>query len=233
VNAHDAASARTGVESGRTSFLDDPEVDEHVARLYTSDVSGQGYVSHLTRVWAHSPEALGALSYILKNASIAVGLDDRTRALLVTACAATIGDSYCSLAFGSRLAREAGDDVAAAVLLDQDSALSPLERTLVRWTRRVSRDPSATTVADVDQLRALGYSDRQIFAITLFIAMRLAFSTVNDALGATPDIQLTERVPAAVRSAVTYGRTSEPADAGHGPFGRETRTDAGHESERT
>src|SRR3954447_11987882 len=95
-------------EAGRASFLDDPEVDEQVARLYTSDVSGQGYVAHLTRVWANSPEALGALSYILKNAAIAAGLDDRTRALLVTACAATIGDSYCSLAYGSRLAREAG-----------------------------------------------------------------------------------------------------------------------------
>lgn len=199
-------------EAGPASFLDDPEVDEQVARLYTSDVSGQGYVAHLTRVWANSPEALGALSYILKNAAIAAGLDDRTRALLVTACAATIGDSYCSLAYGSRLAREAGDDVAAAVLLDHDSALSPPERTLVRWARRVSRDPSGTTTADVDQLRALGYSDRQIFAITLFIAMRLAFSTVNDALGATPDIELTERAPAAVRSAVTYGRPSQPAD---------------------
>ena len=201
-----AKPARTGTDVGRASFLDDPEVDEHVERMYEADRSGQGYVAHLTRVWANSPEALGALSYVLKEATITAGLDTRTRALLVTACAATIGDSYCSLAFGSQLAREAGDDAATAVIGGKDGALSPEERALVRWARRVSRDPSATTEEEVDSLRALGYDDRQIFAITLFVALRLAFSTVNDALGATPDAELAERVPAAVRSAVTYGR---------------------------
>ena len=207
MTAEDPRSAWADVNAGRASFLDDPEVDVHVARMYTNDVSGQGYVAHLTRVWANSPEALGAISYVLKHASIMAGLDARTRALLVTACAATIGDSYCSLAFGAQLAREAGDNVAAAVLLEQDTTLlSPSERALVRWARRVSRDPSATTATDVDSLRELGYGDRQIFAITLFVALRLAFSTVNDALGATPDSQLTERVPTAVRSAVTFGR---------------------------
>lgn len=195
--------------AGRASFLEDPEVDADVARMYDGDLSGQGYVAHLTRVWAYSPEALAALSYVLQQATEAAALDVRTRALLVSACAASIGDSYCSLAFGSRLARAAGDDVATAVLRDEDDRLSAEERTLVRWARRVSRNPSATTAADVDALRALGYNDRQIFALTLFIAMRLAFATVNDALGATPDLELVERVPAAVRSAVTFGRSPD------------------------
>lgn len=204
--------AWTEPDVDRASFLDDPVLDEHVERMYAADRSGQGYVAHLTRVWANSPEALAALSYVLKQATITAGLDTRTRALLVTACAATIGDSYCSLAFGSQLAREAGDDAATAVIGGRDTALSPDERALVRWARRVSRDPSATTEEEVDALRALGYDDRQIFAITLFVALRMAFSTVNDALGATPDAELAERVPAAVRSAVTYGRP--PAGSG-------------------
>lgn len=199
--------ARPDVDPEPASFLDDPAVDEHVTRMYEGDLSGQGYVAHLTRVWAYSPESLGAMSYLLKQATLTAGFDARTRALLVTACAATMGDSYCSLAFGSQLAREAGDEVAAAVILDEHtSAMSARERTLVRWARRVSRDPSATTATDVDSLRGLGYDDRQIFAITLFVALRQAFSTVNDALGATPDAALNDRAPAAVRSAVTFGR---------------------------
>ena len=180
--------------------------------MYEADRSGQGYVAHLTRVWANSPEALDALSYGLKEATITAGLDSRTRALLVTACAATIGDSYCSLAFGSQLARAAGDDTASAVITGKDGALSADERALARWARRVASDPSATTEEEVDSLRALGYDDRQIFAITLFVALRLAFSTVNNALGAAPDAELAERVPAALLSAVTYGR--EPARSG-------------------
>jgi alkylhydroperoxidase family enzyme len=203
----DPRPAWNGQHPDRASFLQDPEVDEHVARMYDGDLAGQGYVAHLTRVWAHSPDALGALSYLLKQTSLTAGLDARARALLVTACAAAMGDSYCSLAFGSHLAREAGADVAAAVVIDHGAVLSAEERTLARWARRVARDPSATTAAEVDALRALGYDDRQIFAITLFVALRLAFSTVNDALGAAPDAELTERVPEAVRSVVTYGRT--------------------------
>jgi len=203
-------SADPAPDADRASFLVDPELDEHVERMYSSDVSGQGYVAHLTRVWANSPEALAALSYVLRQASVTAGLDARQRAVLVTACAATIGDSYCSLAFGSQLAREAGEDVATGILAGDDAALSPAERTLVNWARRVSRDPNATTVEDVDMLRALGYDDRQIFAITVFVAFRLAFSTVNDALGAAPDATLAERAPASVRAAVTYGR--RPAD---------------------
>jgi len=193
-------------DTGRASFLGDPEVDEHVERMYAGDLSGQGYVAHLTRLWANSPESLAALSYVLKRASDTAGLDGRRRSLLVTACAATIGDSYCSLAFGSKLAREAGDDVATGIIEGNHAALSPTERTLVGWARRVSRDPNAATVEEIAALRGLGYDDQQIFAITLFVALRLAFSTVNDALGAAPDAELAERAPAAVRAAVTYGR---------------------------
>jgi hypothetical protein len=55
-------------------------------------------------------------------------------------------------------------------------------------------------------LRDAGFDDQQIFAITLFVSLRLAFSSVNDALGARPDRELAESVPAPVRDAVTFGR---------------------------
>jgi hypothetical protein len=40
----------------------------------------------------------------------------------------------------------------------------------------------------------------------VFVALRIAFATVNDALGARPDRTLSERAPEAVRAAVTFGR---------------------------
>lgn len=40
----------------------------------------------------------------------------------------------------------------------------------------------------------------------MFITLRMAFSTVNDALGAQPDAQLALAVPPPVRAAVSYGR---------------------------
>jgi hypothetical protein len=43
------------------------------------------------------------------------------------------------------------------------------------------------------------------------VALRIAFSTVNDALGAQPDAGMHATVPPDVRDAVTFGRPMEPA----------------------
>ena len=187
-------------------FLADPAVDEQVERLYADDMALQGYVARLTRVWAHAPESLAVLSYVLKRSVDTAGLDVRARSLLVAASASALGDSYCSLAFGTKLASVAGNDLAASVLTGSDEGMTDAERALATWARQVVTDPNAVTMADVDALRDVGYSDRQVFAITLFVALRLAFSTVNDALGAAPDAELVDLAPAAVRASVTWGR---------------------------
>ncbi len=51
---------------------------------------------------------------------------------------------------------------------------------MAAWARKVARNPSATTPADVQALRDAGLGDGQIFAITAFVALRLAFSTINE-----------------------------------------------------
>jgi hypothetical protein len=72
--------------------------------------------------------------------------------------------------------------------------------------RKVVQSPNTTTEEDMASLRRAGLSDQEIFDATVFVAFRLAFSTVNDALGAEPDRQLAERAPEAVLHAVTFGR---------------------------
>ena len=54
----------------------------------------------------------------------------------------------------------------------------------------MATDPNAVDADDVQVLREVGLDDQQIFAVTAYVALRLAFSTVNDALGAGPDQQL-------------------------------------------
>ena len=55
----------------------------------------------------------------------------------------------------------------------------------------------------------LAFDDGQIFAVTAFVALRLAFATVNDALGAAPDHELNESLSDEVRSAVSFGRSPD------------------------
>jgi alkylhydroperoxidase family enzyme len=174
--------------------------------LFADDRQEAGYVMNLSHAWAHQPAAQQALMDQLGQAAAAAGLSYRQRAVLVAASAAGLGDPHCSLAWGRRLAVEAGDDVAAAVLRGDDDVLEPGDRALARWARQLARDPNGTTPADVEALREAGLDDAQIVAMTLYVALRIAFSTVNDALGARPDLQLVQKAPESVRQAVTYGR---------------------------
>ena len=191
---------------GATSFLSEPEPSDEVRRMYDEDLDGDGYVMNLTRVWAHVPHVNDAVSALIGAATSAGGLTMRQRGVLVGATASTLGDSYCSLAWGRRLAREVGDETAAEVLTGDDSGLDPSERVLAGWARKVTRDPNSTTTADVQALRDAGFTDQQVVAITAYVAGRIAFSTVNDALGAVPDAELMPRVPEPVRAVVDWGR---------------------------
>jgi alkylhydroperoxidase family enzyme len=126
----------------------------------------------------------------------------------VTATAAERKDSYCSLAWGTRLATLIDDETAAQVIAgDRAPELSERESALAAWARGVVRDPNSTTENDVARLRAVGLDDGEIFEATAFVGFRLAFSAINDALGAAPDKELSEAAPEPVRAAVDYGRS--------------------------
>jgi len=190
------------------AFLPDAPESETSRRLFDADHDAHGYVWNFTRLWAWRPDFLEQFVKLRLDLMEASALTDRDFAVLVAAAASTLGDSYCSFAWGEKLTKLSDADTAAAVLAGtpQPDGLSEREAALGEWARQVVRDPNATTGAGVDRLRTAGLDDREIFDATLFVALRLAFSTVNDALGASPDPQLVDRVPDPVRRAVTYGR---------------------------
>jgi alkylhydroperoxidase family enzyme len=188
------------------SFLDEPVETEAVRAFYAEDLAQDGFVMNASRVWGHRPELQERLFALLSDASTAAGLTYRQRAVLVAATASAREDSYCSLAWGGRLAGEIGADGAAGVLQGDDSALDPADRALAHWARTVARDPNGAGPDDVRALREAGFGDAQILALTVYAAGRIALSTVNDALGARPDAEYCRIAPSAVQEAVSYGR---------------------------
>lgn len=188
-------------------FLRMPSDSDAAAALFARDRADDGYVMNATRLWAWRPEVAEAFVDVRKLLTERGSFSLRERSVLVCAVAAELHDSYCALAWGATLAAESSPTTAAAVLRREEAAeLTAREHALAQWARQVVRDPNATTSRDVDALRAAGLSDEQIFDARVFVAFRLAFSTVNDALGARPDLQLAEAAPTAVRDAVAYGR---------------------------
>jgi uncharacterized peroxidase-related enzyme len=188
------------------SFLREPPASPDVRALYDEDLEDDGYVWNVSRLWAHQPGTLRQLFGLMSQAFAPGGLTFRQRGILVTAAASALGDSYCSLAWGRKLSQASDAATAAGVLDGSDTGLTGQEKAMTAWARKVATDPNATTRADIQALREAGLDDGQIFAITAFVALRLAFSTVNDALGAQPDTRLAASLPPEVRAAVTYGR---------------------------
>ncbi len=189
-----------------SSFLEEPEVSPEVQELYNEDLAEDGYIWNVTRLWAYQPETVKQLFELMSRAFKASGLGFRQRGILVTAAASALGDSYCSLAWGGKLGKVSDAALAAGVLTGTETGLTDQERAMAAWARKIATDPNATTPADIQDLRDSGLDDGQIFAITAFAALRIAFSTINDSLGAQPDAELARSLPAEVREAVTYGR---------------------------
>jgi alkylhydroperoxidase family enzyme len=188
------------------SFLAQPPINQQAQALYDEDVAESGYVWNVSQLWAYQPETMERLFELMSQAFKPSGLDFRQRGILVTAAASTLGDSYCSLAWGGKLSSASDPTLAAGVLNGSDEGLSYQEKAMASWARKVVKDPNGTSPADLQELRDAGLTDSGIFAVTAFVALRVAFSMVNDALGASPDAQLVESLSPLVTRSVTYGR---------------------------
>ncbi|MGH2598859.1 MAG: carboxymuconolactone decarboxylase family protein [Dehalococcoidia bacterium] len=66
---------------------------------------------------------------------------------------------------------------------EEDPALSPQERAMVAYARKLTREPASMAAADLDALRATGLSDEQVLSVVL-IACNFNFMTrLADGLG--------------------------------------------------
>ena len=134
---------------------------------------------NLTRLWAQLPDVVDGYGYLAGVAAREGGLTLRQRSALTSACAAT-PDSHWSWVCGPQLAGFTGAGAATSVHQGHDD-LDSDEKVLTRWARLISTYPSNATEDDVDELRAAGFSDQHIVALTFFVALAAAFATVSDA----------------------------------------------------
>lgn len=191
-------------------FVTPPSDTPETEKIYASSAAAQGFVMNLTKVWAWRPDVFEGFAALRNQLTRTSTLSQRDLAVMVCAAAAQLGDSYCALAWGRMLAQEVGPAAAAAVLVGWPAAPQPeltaRDRALAVWARLVVSNPNGAQASDLQAMRAAGLGERELVEATIFIAFRLAFSTVNDALGVCPDPQLADAVPAAVRAAVSFGR---------------------------
>lgn len=188
-------------------FIRAPEPTAETRQMDEAALSAQGFVMNLNQAWGWRPDVFQGFAGLRSRLTDGSTLSKRERAVIVCATAAARKDAYCALAWSRMLLEEAGVDSAAAVVAGRDDAgLSARDRALAAWSRKVAADPNGTTAQDVEALRAAGLTEREIFEATAFIAFRLAFSTVNAALGVAPDRQLVNALPPEMLEVVNFGR---------------------------
>jgi alkylhydroperoxidase family enzyme len=191
-------------------FIDEPAPSPERQALYEDDIKDLGYVMNLTRAWAWIPAISDGLFGLLDGAAQIGQLSYRDKGILITAMASRMRDSYCSLAWGTRLAEATDPATAAAVIAGESSeSMTVRDVALASWARKLAADPNSTSQEDVDGLRRAGFSDQQIVAVTAYVALRVAFSTVNDAIGAAPDQERAVAAPSEVVSAISFGRPTD------------------------
>ena len=177
-----------------------------VAAMYEDDLDGFGMVFAHTRAMALNPDAYAAFEALIHAIVPSIGM--RTYELATLAAAAAVGSPHCLLAHGyktvhagildeeqlERVARGAGDE-----------DLTPQDRAVMRYAARVSTDAAGMGDADSAELRAVGFSDRQIVDITLAAAARNMLSRTLLALAVpTEDVPgLSPRLADALLSPLT------------------------------
>lgn len=166
---------------------DAASVEGHAARMYDADISDDGFVYAHTQVMAMNPEAHAAFESIIQAIVPSIGV--RVYEAATLGAARAIGSTHCLLAHGRRaLAVGALDEAGlAAFAADDDRGFTAAEQAVVRYASRLSTSPRAMTDDDSQELRDLGFSDRQIVDITLAASLRNYYSRALQALAVPVD----------------------------------------------
>lgn len=185
---------------------DAPQV---VADQYSADRSAWGFLPEFSEVFSHHPDAYAAWKQLIT--AIRGQMDTRRCELITLAVARTVRSSYCSMAHGKLLAdRWYGPDGVAAIMADHRKAgLDEVDVAVMDFAAKSASDPTTITAEDVEALRDIGLSERDILDVVLATAARCFFATVVESFAAGPDPELMDPLPRSLRETLLVGRRPE------------------------
>lgn len=175
-----------------------------VARMYEADRTSAGTLPNYTRAFSHRPDVYAAWKQL--GAALRQNMDARRYELATLAAARRLRSSYCALAHGTILAEQHLSPAELdAIVDDRTDAFDDVDAAVMRLADRVAADATQVTQADIDELRALGLDDAEIFDVVATAALRCFFSKTLDGLGVLADARYAELEPR-LRDALTVGR---------------------------
>ncbi len=135
--------------------IDERDANEEVRAMYERQSSFYGYLPNYARVFSHRPEVM-KLWADLQN-GVRRHMDRRRFEIITFVAAHTLRSTLCSLAHGKALAKYLShEDVLKLARGEFPASLSVAEVAIVMFTRKMSRNASEVTPADVERLRDHG-----------------------------------------------------------------------------
>jgi uncharacterized peroxidase-related enzyme len=164
------------------------EAEGDLRRLYDEEIAEDGFLSNMTLLFSLNPAAYEAWGQLL--GSIRDQMDFRRYELATMAAARALRCAYCVSVHGDNMLKSELFDRAQveAIMRDYRTAgLEPVEVAIMAVAEKVAMHAYKVTPEDIDELRALGMADAEIFNVVLAAAARCFFSKSLDAMGARPD----------------------------------------------
>jgi uncharacterized peroxidase-related enzyme len=162
------------------------------ARQSLESVKGLlGSVPNMFRVFSVAPPALEG--YLALNGALAKGmLDAASRERIALAVANVNGCTYCNSAHTYLGARFGKLDEAEIAANRDGRSNDPKADAVVRFARKVAAERGRVSDADLQAVRAAGYSEAELVEIVAHVAVNVLTNYVNNVFGTEVDFPVAE-----------------------------------------
>ena len=177
--------------------IEPTDAEGEVAAIYAAELASTGRVMQATQCWSARPDILPPVERLLHQIRDGFSLGLVNFRLITLIAAKHVPSRYCSLVYFKALSGMIGQDQTLAVHRDfRHAGLTDQQVGMLAYAEQITIDASRITQADIDGLRALGLSDRNIADISLAASFRNFLSRYFDAVGAEVEAEFLELDPA-------------------------------------
>lgn len=183
------------------------EATGQIAEIYAKQKAQMGFVMETAKCMTTRPDLLPVYMDFVAKIRGGFSLGERGWKLITFIVAKHVPSTYCSMVYGQQLIEVLGSrDKVMAVQRDfRTAGLSQKEVAMLAYAEKIALDGSHITQADIDKVRAAGFTDHEICDIALCASFRCFISRFFDATGAGPEAAFLDE-DRAFRKAMNVGR---------------------------
>src|SRR5215207_6878557 len=191
--------------------IEEEQATGRVAEIYEKQKAQLGFVMEAAKCFTARPDLLPIYKDFSDRIRAGFSLGLREWRLITLIAAKHIPSTYCSHVYGKQLIDDLGSKEAVlAVQRDfRTAGLSDRDVEMLAYAEKIAKDASRISDPDIDRLRSVGFTDREICDIALCAAFRCFVSRFFDAVGAGPDAAFID-TDEEFRAAMTVGKPVDP-----------------------